>query len=165
VAQFNDWCLSVDERVGNHFRRVMTAQAASLATGIQATAVIVPVHYASEEQVARALARLGKPATAALIQGKLPTTIESISGPCSLDLRAAAGGQNSDRWNPSNAYLHACRIAESSSSSGHVTGDHAAGADQRIVGNGNAGQNDRTRPDPHVVPNVDLTPIFETRGS
>lgn len=80
MAQFNDWCLSVDERVGNHFRRVMTGQAASLATGIQATAAIVPGHYASEEQVARALARLGKPAAAALIQGKLPTTKAMRSG-------------------------------------------------------------------------------------
>jgi hypothetical protein len=80
VAQFNDWCLSVDERVGNHFRRVMTGQAASLGTGILATAAIVPGHYASEEQVARVLARLGKPGAAALIQGKLPTTKAIRSG-------------------------------------------------------------------------------------
>src|SRR3984885_2602536 len=58
----------------------MTGQAANLATGIQATAAIVPAHYASEEQVARALARLGKPATAALIGGKLPTTKAIRSG-------------------------------------------------------------------------------------
>jgi len=80
VAQFNDWCVSVDEPVGSHFRRVMTGQAASLPTGIQATAATVPGHYASEEQVARALARLGKPAAAALIQGKLPTTKGIRSG-------------------------------------------------------------------------------------
>lgn len=80
VAQFNNWCLSMDEPVGNHFRRVMTGQAASLPTGIQATATIVPGHYASEEQVARALTRLGKPAAAALIEGKLPTTKAIRSG-------------------------------------------------------------------------------------
>lgn len=80
MAQFNDWCVSVDEAVGNHFRRVMTGQAASLPTGVQATAAIVPGHYASEEQVARALARLGKPAAAALIQGKLPATKAIRSG-------------------------------------------------------------------------------------
>jgi hypothetical protein len=80
MVQFNDWCVSVDETVGNHHRRVMTAQAASLPMGIQATAAIVPGHYASEEQVARALARLGKPAAAALIQGKLPTTKAIRSG-------------------------------------------------------------------------------------
>jgi len=80
VAQFNDWCVSVDEPVGNHYRRVMTGQTASLAVGIQATAAIVPVHYASEEQVARALARLGKPAAAALIESKLPTTKQIRSG-------------------------------------------------------------------------------------
>jgi hypothetical protein len=58
----------------------MTGQVANLPTGIQATAAIVPGHYASEEQVARALARLGKPAAAALIQGKLPTTKAIRSG-------------------------------------------------------------------------------------
>jgi Cap4 SAVED domain len=80
VALFNDWCLSVDEPVGSHFRRVMTGQTANIATGIQATAAIVPGHYASEEQVARALVRLGKPAAAALIEGKLPTTKAIRSG-------------------------------------------------------------------------------------
>lgn len=80
MAQFENWCHSVDESVGIHFRRVMTGQAAHLPTGIQATAEIVPSHYASEEQVARALARLGKPAAAALIQGKLPTTKAIRSG-------------------------------------------------------------------------------------
>jgi hypothetical protein len=80
MAQFNDWCLSVDELVGTHFRRVMTGQAAQLPAGIQTTAAIVPSHYASEEQIARALARLGKPAAAALIEGKLPTTKAIRSG-------------------------------------------------------------------------------------
>lgn len=80
MAQFNDWCLSIDEPVGKHFRRVMTGQTANLPTGIQATAAIVPGHYASEEQVARALTRLGKPAAAALIEGKLPTTKAIRSG-------------------------------------------------------------------------------------
>jgi len=80
MAQFNDWCLSVDEPVGNHFLRVMTGQAANLAAGVQATAAIVPGHYASEEQMARAFARLGKLEAAALIQGKLPTTKAIRSG-------------------------------------------------------------------------------------
>ena len=80
VAQFNDWCLGADEQVGNHFRRVMTGQAANLSTGIQATAAAVTEHYASEEQVARALSRLGKPASAALIQSKLPTSKAIRSG-------------------------------------------------------------------------------------
>jgi hypothetical protein len=80
MAQFNDWCISVDTSVGNHFLRVMTGQAANLEVGIQATAAIVPSHYASEEQVARALERLGKPAAAALIESKLPTTKQIRSG-------------------------------------------------------------------------------------
>ena len=80
MVQFNDWCISVDEYVGDNFLRVMTGQVANLPMGIQATAAIVPSHYASEEHVARAFARLGKPAAAALIQGKLPTTKAIRSG-------------------------------------------------------------------------------------
>ncbi|MFM0227611.1 Hachiman antiphage defense system protein HamA [Paraburkholderia dipogonis] len=80
MAQFNDWCLAVDTPVGNHFIRVMTGQPEHLPVGVQATAAIVPAHYASEEQVARALVRLGKPAAAALIQGRLPTTKAIRSG-------------------------------------------------------------------------------------
>lgn len=80
MAQFNDWCLAADTPVGNHFTRVMTGQAERLPVGVQATAAIVPAHYASEEHVARALARLGKPAAAALIQGRLPTTKAIRSG-------------------------------------------------------------------------------------
>lgn len=80
MVQFNDWCSSADGKVGAHFRRVMTGQAMNLAVGIQATAAAVPAHYASAEQVARALARLGKPAAAALIESKLPTTKTIRSG-------------------------------------------------------------------------------------
>ena len=83
MPQFNDWCLSVDEPIGNHFRRVMTGQTAQLPTGIQATAAIVPTHYAlwrSRWRAATALARLGKPAAAALIEGTLPTTKAIRSG-------------------------------------------------------------------------------------
>lgn len=80
MVQFNDWCLSVDEQVGNHFRRVMSGQAANIAVGVDATAALVPGHYAAEDHVARALARLGKPAAAALIQEKLPTTKAIRSG-------------------------------------------------------------------------------------
>lgn len=80
MVQFNDWCVSVDGQVGAHFHRVMSGQAAQLATGIQVTSAIIPGHYASEEHVARALRRLGKPAAAALIEGKLPTTKAIRSG-------------------------------------------------------------------------------------
>jgi hypothetical protein len=80
MAKFTDWCVPVDTLVGNHFCQVMTGAPASLSNGIEATAAIVPGHYASEEQVARALVRLGKPAAAELIQSKLPTTKAIRSG-------------------------------------------------------------------------------------
>lgn len=80
MVQFNDWCTTVDSAIGNYGLRVLTGNPADSPTGIQSTAAIVPIHYAAEEQVSRALARLGKPAAAALIQGKLPTTKAIRSG-------------------------------------------------------------------------------------
>lgn len=58
----------------------MTGRAVDLAKGIHATAAVIPGHYASEEHVARALRRLGKPQAAALIEGKLPTKTAIRSG-------------------------------------------------------------------------------------
>lgn len=77
---FDEWCNHTDTLVGNHFLRVITAQTTHLGVGVQATAAIVPGHYASEEHLARALRRLGKPAAAALIEEKLPTTKAIRSG-------------------------------------------------------------------------------------
>lgn len=80
MVKFDDWCTRADCSVGNHGLRVLTGDPTKLADGVQSTAAIVPGHYAAEEQVARALALLGKPAAAALIQGKLPTTKAIRSG-------------------------------------------------------------------------------------
>lgn len=80
MVRFNDWCRSANAPVGNHELYLLIGEPAELATGIKATAAVVTGHYASEEQVSRALARLGKPAAAALIQSKLPTTKRSRSG-------------------------------------------------------------------------------------
>ena len=46
----------------------------------QATAAAVPVHYAAEERIAGALARLGKPAAAKMITDLLPQTPQIRSG-------------------------------------------------------------------------------------
>lgn len=80
MTLFNDWCISADDELGNHFLRVMTAREENHEFGIQATSASVPGHYASEEHIARALARLGKPAAADLIESKLPTTKNIRSG-------------------------------------------------------------------------------------
>jgi len=80
MIQFNTWCNEINSTVGPHSLNVITTVPANLAIGIQATAAIVPNHYAAEEHIFRALARLGKSEAAALIQGKLPTTKQIRSG-------------------------------------------------------------------------------------
>jgi hypothetical protein len=80
MVQFNDWCSAEDSNVGPHTLRVLSGDPANLNIAIAAIAVVVPTHYAAEEQVSRVLARLGKPAAAAFVQGKLPTSKSIRSG-------------------------------------------------------------------------------------
>lgn len=80
MVQFNDWCDSADTPLGNHHVRVMTGRPADAATGIQVTATAVPAHYAAEERIAAAFARLGKVAAAQMIADLLPQTPQIRSG-------------------------------------------------------------------------------------
>lgn len=80
MVQFSTWCTATNSQVGAHHLQVITSTASSLHLGVIATAAVVPGHYASEEQVARALRLLGKSQAAALIEGKLPTTKAIRSG-------------------------------------------------------------------------------------
>lgn len=80
MVQFNDWCDSADTPLGNHHVRVMTGRPADAAIGIQVTATAVPAHYAAEERIAAALARLGKVAAAQMITNLLPQTPQIRSG-------------------------------------------------------------------------------------
>ena len=80
MVQFSDWCDSADTPVGDHHVRVMTGRPADSATGIQVTARALPAHYATEERIAGALARLGKAVAAKMITNLLPQTPQIRSG-------------------------------------------------------------------------------------
>jgi|TARA_R110001599_G_scaffold320926_3_gene531385 uncharacterized protein DUF1837 len=80
MVQFANWCTFADTQVGNHHLCVLTGSTAHIDVGIDATAALVPGHYASEEHIARVLRLLGKPAAAAMIEQKLPTTKAIRSG-------------------------------------------------------------------------------------
>jgi hypothetical protein len=80
MVQFHAWCSANQSKVGPHDLQILTGNVAQLHFGINATAGIVPSHYASEEHVARVLRKLDKPAAAALVEGKLPTTKAIRSG-------------------------------------------------------------------------------------
>jgi hypothetical protein len=80
VVGLEDWCDDAIEAVGAHSLTIFTGKAASIQDGCEAVAAVVAAHYATEEQVARVLARLGKPASALFIEGKLPTTKSIRSG-------------------------------------------------------------------------------------
>lgn len=80
MVRFNDWCDCADVPLGNHHVRLMTGRPPHSAVGIQATAAVLPTHYAAEERIAHALQRLGKPAAAQLIIDSLPQTTQIRSG-------------------------------------------------------------------------------------
>ena len=71
MVQFNDWCDCADTPVGKHHVRVMTGRPADSATGVQVTATAVPAHYAAEEHIAGALARLGSSMLANIQKGSI----------------------------------------------------------------------------------------------
>lgn len=80
MVQFNDWCDSADTTLSNHHIQVLTGRAADATIGIQETAAAIPTHYAAEERIASALARLGKSGAAQMITNLLPQTPQIRSG-------------------------------------------------------------------------------------
>ena len=80
MVHFDSWCGVSHSKVGPHDLDVLTGNAARLDVGISAAAAILPSHYASEHHIGRVLGKLGKPAAAALVEGKLPTTKAIRSG-------------------------------------------------------------------------------------
>lgn len=77
---FDQWCDEAPAAAGAHDLRILTVRPADIAVGVTAVAARVPGHYASEEHIARVMAKLGKPASAKLVREKLPTTKQIRSG-------------------------------------------------------------------------------------
>jgi hypothetical protein len=80
MVNFPDWCDEAVENLASGALRVVNTRPADLPIGQAAIAAIIPGHYAAEEQIARILRRLGRPESAAFIEGKLPTTKAIRSG-------------------------------------------------------------------------------------
>jgi hypothetical protein len=80
MVSFGDWCNIDDSMVGVHSIKVLSGRPEDLPKGHDAISSIVPTHYASEEHIARNLARLGKAAAADFIRQKLPTSRSIRSG-------------------------------------------------------------------------------------
>lgn len=80
MVGFLNWCDQAVEDVRAHALHVISARPGDAPHGCAAVAAVVPGHYAAEEHVARILRRLGRPQSAAFIEGKLPTTKSIRSG-------------------------------------------------------------------------------------
>lgn len=77
---FSTWSTRENKKVGKHRLTVMTAAENAMEIAPAVLAEIAPEHYASPERIADVLERLGKPAAAAYIRGRLPTTKTARSG-------------------------------------------------------------------------------------
>jgi HamA len=80
MTVFDSWCDETRTSVKVHLISVLEERPADREVGLAAVATRVPFHYFSEERIAHHLARLGKVATANLIQGALPTLKTARSG-------------------------------------------------------------------------------------
>ena len=80
MVSFDNWCDAQDSELGAHSLKVLSGRPADLANGRDAVASIIPGHYATEEHIARNLAKLGKVAAAEFILQKLPTSKSIRSG-------------------------------------------------------------------------------------
>lgn len=80
MVEFQTWCSAIDSLVDGHSLRVIRGTPANLNIGIAAVAGAIPTHYDTETKIAQALVLLGKPAAAAFITDKLPTTKQIRSG-------------------------------------------------------------------------------------
>jgi hypothetical protein len=80
LTGLKDWCQSTRIGVKSHTLFELVANSATLDVGVAHVAGIIPNHYASPSRVADILTRLGKPAAAAYLATKLPTSARSRSG-------------------------------------------------------------------------------------
>lgn len=80
LLKFSDWCDFSDEVCGSNELRIINARAADVGLVEDALVKVVPDHYAGPERIATILERLGRPQSAAFIEGMLPTTKSIRSG-------------------------------------------------------------------------------------
>ena len=75
------WVTCGEEQVGAHLlRHMVPTRTEDLSAGVAWAAGVVPAAYAKPERIARVLERLGKPAAATYLRGKLPTWKNIRSG-------------------------------------------------------------------------------------
>jgi len=77
---FSSWSSREEERLGTGLLITLTATENVMDVAPNTMAQIVPEHYASPERIAGILDRLGKPAAAAYVRERLPTTKTARSG-------------------------------------------------------------------------------------
>ncbi len=77
---FAKWCVVKDESAQKHKLHRLDIAAGKQAHAIDAIAKAVPSYYTDPKRIAELLKKLGKPAAAAHVEQKLPTTLSIRSG-------------------------------------------------------------------------------------
>ncbi|MFL0535447.1 Hachiman antiphage defense system protein HamA [Micrococcus luteus] len=89
MAPFSSWTTSTREPLSRHTLVHMVASPATVARGVDWAAAQISDQYASPGRIATILTELGKPAAAAYLEGKLPSSKRTRSG----DLGEIIGAQ------------------------------------------------------------------------
>ncbi len=88
MSQFDSWCDESEDELNGHLLTVLRTDDDHRAIGVEAVANELPRHYVSDNRYADILKKLGKPAAAQYLEGKLPQTDRIRSG----DLGEILGG-------------------------------------------------------------------------
>lgn len=79
MTKFTQWCTETESGISTHKLHQLTASEVKIPDAVTLVASAVPEYYAAPSRISELLMRLGKPAAAAYVAGKLPTkkTIKS----------------------------------------------------------------------------------------
>jgi len=80
MLDFEKWCDETQAEADKHDLTLITTKDGGFDIGLEKVAAILPDEYASPLRLARILERLGKPAAAKYLEGKLPTKKRARSG-------------------------------------------------------------------------------------
>ena len=80
MSRFDSWCDESEDELNGHLLTVLRTDDDHRAIGVEAVANGLPRHYVSDNRHADILKKLGKPAAAQYLEGKLPQTDRIRSG-------------------------------------------------------------------------------------
>lgn len=80
MSNFKEWCDETETSVSTHKLRLLVADPIKQPHAVKVVANALPEYYAAPSRISDLLTKLGKPAVARFVEGKLPTRLNIMSG-------------------------------------------------------------------------------------